>query len=424
MFKPNVFLLLLFTVLFCSCMPSGKDADVYIPPSTAAAETNDASIYHWAKPSVFSTMPPLVIQSVSNARLGHDHSVLEMDVPSVSCFARTAAVDNQTVPIGIFRIAEDGSLTKICTNEVCRNEIDLPCSHLVSAGQHVIWCGNITYLIGMTLSPEDGSAERFFILRLKDGAAEFEKIFETSRTLNNLKMSGDILYAYSHPEFSGDSHIYYAIDQDAQVYTEIITGDETYHFGRDRILMTDDTGTYLVDSILKRAGKCCDATGLDKGVLTENGYWYLKDETLWRADAKVRGKVTKMLDPVRDFTVCGSTVYYQTPPAEQPEVLFYYQEYRRENGKLIPMGAVPYTGYRSAVIRCADLTAENRLVNDRILYMPREQEWIYMFSPFAGLGNAFSFTTIRPGSQMDIRFYLTDYITDGNHLEEVGNRVN
>ncbi len=346
-----------------------------------------------------------------------------MDGDVTSCFTRTTVIGEETVTVGLFRVDADGKPVKICPDAVCRSETDRICTHLVNGTRPAIWHDGIVYLIGAALSPETGNAERHYILRLRDGSTTFEKLFETTRTLNDLHLSGGILYAVSKPEFIGDTHLYYAIDPDLRYCTAIETGDEIFRFGRDCILMTDDTGTYLTDSVLRSAGRCCDATQRDVGILVEDGFWYLRDGTLRHVEAKPRGKATRILEAVRAFAVSGSRVFYQPIPTDAAEVLFYAAESPSKNGKAPPPDPVPYTGFRNAEIRCANLSADGRLTEDRAVFSPGEQEWLYLFDQYKHLGEAVAFATIKPGSTADAPARITDWITDGHQTYAIGERI-
>lgn len=104
---------------------------------------------------------------------------------------------------------------------------------------------------------------------LENGADSYEKLFSSDRLLTEIQFHGGILYLKAPRNYVGDNSIYYAVNIDAAVYTEIEVDGSVYRFGKDVIVKIDQTGAYFTNRFLEpienapvrnTSGRCTEIT--------------------------------------------------------------------------------------------------------------------------------------------------------------------
>ncbi len=171
-----------------------------------------------------------------------------------------------------------------------------------------VWYGDSLYYIGTTLSRPSGRTVEWFILRWKNGADSYEKLFSSDRLLTEIQFHGGILYLKAPRNYVGDNSIYYAVNIDAAVYTEIEVDGSVYRFGKDVIVKIDQTGAYFTNRFLEPIEKCSGEKYL--GQVYGNHYYYLSEKTLYRTAQGTKGKAQKLAENIAAFTVCDGALFY------------------------------------------------------------------------------------------------------------------
>lgn len=373
------------------------------------------TVYHWAQPSVFEDMDPVITQKTDRDSFFTEYALPEAEDDAVDCFSRHSVVEEENLQYGTYYLSSDGETHKACASAACREDLTAVCDHLTSQDMvhAAVWYGDSLYYIGTTLSRPSGRTVEWFLLRWKNGADSYEKLFSSDRLLTEIQFHGGILYLKAPRNYVGDNSIYYAVNIDAAVYTEIEVDGSVYRFGKDAIVKIDQTGAYFTNRFLEPIEKCSGEKYL--GQVYGNYYYYLSEKTLYRTAQGTRGKAQKLAENIAAFTVCDGALFYMPDTGKDAETLFYYQEYAEKDGSIVVTNEnAPYTGFRNLVICCADMDSDGRLTKDRVVFQPAEaeQEWIMLYMEDYRYGSAVQIQTVTAGDGQYVQYTKAYYLID------------
>lgn len=382
------------------------------------------TVYHWAQPSVFEDMAPVITQKTDPDSFFTEYALPETWEDAVDCFSYQDVVEDENLLYGTYYLSGDGEIHKVCTDADCREDLTAVCTHLTSPNtvHSAVWYEDSLYYIGTTVSQPSGKTVEWFILRWKNGADSFEKLFSSDRLLTEIQFHKGILYLKAPRNYVGDNSIYYAVNIDAAVYTEIEVDGSVYRFGKDAIVKIDQTGAYFTNRFLEPTEKCCADKYL--GQVYGEYYYYIQEKTLYRTKLGTKGKKQKLLQDVAFFTVWDTEIYYMPDTGEEAETLFYYQEYESNDGIItITNEKAPYTGFRNRAIWCAQMGSDGQIQENRMVYKPQNNEWIQMYITEYSYGAGVQIKTVTAGDGAYIQYYENHYWIDGNGVRDLGSMV-
>jgi len=387
-------------------------------------EKEPNNVYHWAHPSVFEDIPPIITETTDNDSFLTEYYWPETWSDAVDCFSYHAIVDDENLVYGTYYRSSDGDVDKVCAIADCRSNSDHICDHLTSQlnAHSAVWYEDCLYYFGTTLARPSGKTIKWFVLRWEKEADLYEKIFESDRLLTEINFHKGIMYVKAPRNFIGDSSLYYAVNINEEIYTEIEVGTEVYKFSKDAIVRIDNTGAYFTNSLMKPLEHCYDDKYL--GQVYGEFYYYIKDSILYRTEQGSRGKSQKLISNVAAFTVCDGIIYYMPDTGNEAETLFYYKEYEFNDGVItITDDKAPYIGFKNRKIWCAEIDSTGRIKNERIVYQPQNNEWIIMYQADYYHGQAIQIITVTAGDGEYIQYYKNHYLIDMNGALNLGSEV-
>lgn len=382
------------------------------------------NVYHWAHPSVFEDIPPIITEKTDNDSFMTEYYLPETYSNAVDCFSYHTVVDDENLVYGTYYRSLDGDVNKVCAINDCREDLECICDHLTSQenARNAVWYEDCLYYIGTSLARPSGKTIKWFILRWEDSADSYEKIFESDRLLTEINFYKGIMYVKAPRNFIGDSSLYYAVNIDEEVYTEIEVGTEIYKFSKDAIVKIDNAGAYFTNSLMKPLEKCYEDKYL--GQVYGEFYYYIKDKILYRTEQGARGKSQKLMNNVASFTVCDELIFYMPDTGKEAEILFYYKEYEFNDGIItITDEKAPYTGFKNRKIWCAEIDSNGQIKNERIVFQPQNNEWIQMYQADYFHGQAIQLKTVTAGDGEYIQYYQNHYLIDMNGALNLGSEV-
>ncbi len=338
------------------------------------------------------------------------------------CFQRTAVVDGENVTLGIFYADDDGVLHKVCTDDQCRQALDVPCSHVQLDFCEAVKIGDAVYLAGRAHSSDYTTFLHGFVLRLQDGASVWEKVLEVEMPVFRLYFSGGLLYTGAYPEML-------AVDLEKQVYTRLEISDNDTVYGENGIAIVTPQGLYMVDTLLQPRRKLTERSW--RGQISGTWYWYLLGETLYRVSLEGNSPPDLVMENVRQMVVCGDRLYYLSSSRSEGNILFYTRQTKRIQGELTVLDPlIPFMGREDGPLFCAEIRKNGTLGPAEVLYSVNdsyaentslgnssmmdafagERQWFSWMSELCDLGDSFLFSIIRPGDEGFVQYFLDTYL--------------
>lgn len=381
-----------------------------------------ADIYIWSHPSVFDIEKAAIDKLVDSTVFFAEYALPENWGTASDCFNINDVVCDENIYIGLFCYSPDGEVVKVCTHSDCRDSEEI-CQHISAQERFhgAVLYEDTVYYIGTTLSETTGSTVKWYVLRLQKNADSFEKIFESSRPLTEIRFHKGLMYVKSPSNYIGDESIYYIINLSENVYTEIESDRNVYVIGAEMIVRIDASGAYFTDDKLQPLERCCDTRYI--GQIDGKFFYYINDGTLYRTEQGKRGYAQKVREDVRDFRVCDDKLYYLDNSSGEAKILFYYREYEFHDGKItITDENAPYKGFENIILNLADIDSNGIAVNERAIFRTDDNEWITSLGDRC-LDKAILVQTIRAGDGENIQYYNNEYLISSNVAEQTSTLI-
>ncbi len=395
---------------------------------------NGDHIFRYRERTVFEDIEAMITTEVYPEDFWAIYSEADSLGETVPCVHRTAVEDDRIRDIGWFYVDDGLKFEKICTDEDCREDDETACDHLVlapAAGsfQEILRYGDSVYFIAPYIVPGNRNIFNYMILRWQDGADHFEKLFEIQRSVQNIHISNGLMYVNAEPNLGTEDAVYYILNLDYLVYTTVTIAytDAEYLFGENHIVMYDRNGTYAVNSVLKKGNLILKENF--PGQVAGDYYWY-KDYvsngyyTLYRMDLRHPGEKVMVMEDIRDFAVCGETLFWQ--PAVEPghQVIFSYRNYEVVKGeKIYDEGLTGYGGHDGLKIMRARIFTDMTLGTPETVAEAGQNEWIGSSVGWVIIGDKLLYETVTPGNQDDVKWYEHTYIADWQKTRKFADRV-
>lgn len=423
-----VILICILNMLCVGCTQNTVSHDFAIDSTKRVLESDvekePDNIYHWAIPSVFEDIQPIISEQTDNDSFMTEYKLPDTWSSAIDCFSFHSVIDDKNLIHGTYYQDSNNNIQKICTIADCRDNTNEICEHLTSQeNPHcAVWYEDYCYYIGSTLERPSGHTIKWFILRWKNGSSSYEKIFESDRVLSGIYFHKGIMYVYSPRNFKGDISLYYAVNVSEKVYTEIEVGSETYQFCKDSIVRIDAAGTYFTDSLLNPIEQCY--LGKYLGQVDGEFYYYLEDAVLYHTERGMHGKAQKLMNNVANFSVCDGLVFYMPYVEKEAEVLFYFTDYEFVDGTIkITNEKEPFIGYKNREILCAEIDSTGQIKNKHVAYKSRNNEWVTIFQSDYNHGRAVQIITVCPGDGEYIQYYQNYYLINMDNVMTLGSYI-
>ena len=384
---------------------------------------NGDHIFRYGERTVFEDIEAMITTEVSQEDFWAIYSEADSLGKPERCVKRMMTEDDRTREIGWFYVDDGLKFKKICTDEDCRKNDEMPCDHLVlapAAGsfQEMLRYGDSVYFIAPYAVPGNRDIFNYMILRWQDGADYFEKIFEIQRYISDIHISNGLLYVNAPRNLGTEDSVYCILNLDYLVYTTVVTEymDAEYLFGENYIIMYERGGTFTVNSVLKKGNQLLN--GNKRGQISGDYFWYKDYEsngyyTLYRMDLRHPGEKVKVMEDIRGFAVCGETLFWQPSVEPGNQIIFSYRNYDVVKGeKIYDEGLTGYGGHDGLKIMRARIFDDMTLGTPETVAEAGQNEWVGSEREWLIIGDKLLYKTVSPGNQEDIRWYEHIYIAD------------
>lgn len=303
---PVLVLTLLFLMTGCADM-AGEAADnreTKKPEPDDSVFYEDNSVYRWGKPNALEFVIPRVPDPVSSESFYEDYGPVAVCGFSLDCLYRDMEIqdgDFWSNGTNLYYPKDDGNWGKVCTRDDCREDINLPCVHVITGAAIPVRFEDAVYFPA-SFAGVEGGVQTFAVLEWKIGANDFDKLFETNCMITSLHVVNGVLYIGTVSNLPDAPYLWYAVRMDREICSESSTQDVLL-FGEDGIVSIGAVGVTVLDELLNPLRTILDRQLF--GALAGGYYWYIENGDLWRIRTDQRAKSEKVLSGVSDFSVSG-----------------------------------------------------------------------------------------------------------------------